>query len=131
MEITAEISLDTIENPHKFAAEFRNEMQYHVISCASEFCVVPLNVNHISPLPSCSHSIISLYIHDSGKTNPPLVFFNERLIGGSEDLQQLEAEGKLDQMVKECLESPDPDFPPPCRKPDGIEFVKVSTSLQH
>ena len=58
-----------------------------------------------------------------------MVFFNERLIGGSDDLQKLEAKGKLDQMIKECLESPDPDFPPPCRKPDGIEFVKVGHTV--
>ena len=58
-----------------------------------------------------------------------MVFFNERLIGGSDDLQKLEAEGKLDQMIKECLESPDPDFPPPSRKPEGIEFVKVGHTV--
>ena len=60
-----------------------------------------------------------------GRTSVPEIFFNDHLIGGSDDLQKLEDEGKLDHLLKECLEAPDPDFPPPCRKPEGTEFLKV------
>lgn len=60
-----------------------------------------------------------------GRTSVPEIFFNDHLIGGWDEIQKLEDEGKLDQLIKECLEAPDPDFPPPCRKPEGTEFLKV------
>ena len=125
MEITAEISLDIIENLHKFAAEI---ILCNFV-CVRVLCRTPQYKPYQSTPFLFSFRHLSVHTHP-GRTNPPLVFFNERLIGGSDDLQKLEAEGKLDQMVKECMESPDPDFPPPCRKPDGIEFVKVGISLQ-
>ena len=55
----------------------------------------------------------------------PEIFFNDRLIGGLEELEQLDKEGKLDAQIQECLQGPDVDFPPPYRKPKSEEFLKV------
>ena len=56
----------------------------------------------------------------------PEIFFNDRLIGGYDDLEKLEEEGKLDSLIRECLEGPTVDFPPAYRKPKSEEFLKVS-----
>ena len=55
----------------------------------------------------------------------PEIFFNDRLIGGFEELEKLEQEGKLDSLIKECIEGPNVDFPPAYRKPKSEEFLKV------
>ena len=61
----------------------------------------------------------------TGRTSFPEIFFNDRLIGGSDDLQRLEESGQLDQMLRECLDAPMPDFPPPLREPRSEEFLNV------
>ena len=63
----------------------------------------------------------------TGKTIVPEIFFNDRLIGGLEDLQRLKDKGQLEEMIKECLSSPTlSDFPPTLRRPASEEFLKVS-----
>ena len=57
------------------------------------------------------------------RTSVPEIF-NDHLIGGLDDLQKLEDEGKLDHLLKECLEAPISNFPPPCRTPEGTEFLE-------
>ena len=66
-----------------------------------------------------------LFLLTNGRTKVPQIFFNEKLIGGSDSVQKLEDEGKLDQLIKETLEERDPAFPPPLRKPSGQEFLQV------
>ena len=62
-----------------------------------------------------------------GKTSVPEVFFNSTLVGGADDLAQLDQDGKLEGMISDCLLSPDvPDFPPPFRKPKSEEYIEVS-----
>ena len=62
----------------------------------------------------------------TGRSSVPEIFFNDRLIGGFEELEQLDKEGKLDAQIQECLQGPSVDFPPPYRKPKSEEFLKVS-----
>lgn len=59
----------------------------------------------------------------------PEIFFNDRLIGGFDELEKLEQEGKLESQIRECLDGPSVDFPPPYRKPKSEEFLKVSLNL--
>jgi len=66
-----------------------------------------------------------LFLLTNGRTKVPQIFFNEKLIGGSDALQKLEDEGKLDQLIRKALEERDPAFPPPLRKPSGEEFLQV------
>jgi glutaredoxin 3 len=67
-----------------------------------------------------------LFILTNGKTSVPEVFFNSTLVGGADDLIKLEGEGKLEGMIKECLEAPDPTaFPPPLRTPNMEEYLQV------
>ena len=66
-----------------------------------------------------------LFLLTNGCTKVPQIFFNEKLIGGSDALQKLEDEGKLDQLIRKSLEERDPAFPPPLRKPSGEEFLQV------
>ena len=48
------------------------------------------------------------------------------LVGGSDDLQALEDSGKLDALLKDCLEYVDTsNFPPELRKPKSEEYLKV------
>ena len=61
----------------------------------------------------------------------PEIFFNDRLIGGFEDLEKLEQEGKLDSLIKECIEGPSVDFPPAYRKPKSEEFLKVNENKKN
>ena len=70
-----------------------------------------------------------LFLLTNGRAKVPQIFFNEKLIGGSDALQKLEDEGKLDQLIKEALEDCDPTFPPPLRKPSGQEFLQVCLVL--
>ncbi len=65
------------------------------------------------------------YILRVGRTSAPQIFFNDQLIGGAEELDRLEQANQLDQMIKDCLEGADVDFPPPCRMPSSEEFLKV------
>ena len=61
-----------------------------------------------------------------GKTSVPEVFFNSTLVGGADDLARLDGEGKLEGMIKECLEAADPaQFPPPLRTPKNEEYLQV------
>ncbi len=62
-----------------------------------------------------------------GRTSVPEVFFNSELIGGLDDLAALEDSGRLDGLIKACLEGPpvSPDFPPQLRKPATEEFLQV------
>lgn len=60
-----------------------------------------------------------------GKSSVPQVFFNGRLIGGAEELQRLEDEGRLDAMITACSDAPDADFPPPLRLPKPAEFLEL------
>ena len=57
------------------------------------------------------------FLLTNGRTKVPWIFFNEKLIGGSDSLQKLEDEGRLDQLIREALNEHDPAFPPPLRKP--------------
>ena len=41
-------------------------------------------------------------------------------------LEKLDKEGTLDAQIKECLQGPSVDFPPPYRKPKSEEFLTVS-----
>ena len=66
-----------------------------------------------------------LLFASTGRSSVPEIFFNDRLIGGLEELEQLDKEGKLDAQIQECLQGPDVDFPPPYRKPKSEEFLKV------
>ena len=72
--------------------------------------------------------ITLLYI---GKSSVPQVFFNGRLIGGAEELQRLEDEGRLDAMITACSDAPDADFPPPLRLPKPAEFLEVHLTYIH
>lgn len=56
----------------------------------------------------------------------PQLFFNGQLVGGWDDLNKLEEEGKLEAMLKEALSAPEVDFPPPLKKPSGEEFLQAS-----
>ena len=71
-----------------------------------------------------------LYVLSGGSAKVPQVFFNGKHIGGSDRLQQLEDEGRLEAMIKDVLSSPDIDFPPPLKKPSGDEFLEVSASVR-
>ena len=53
-----------------------------------------------------------------GRTSVPEIFFNDHLIGGSDDLQKLEDEGKLDHLLKECLDV------------QGREYLPIACSLE-
>lgn len=81
----------------------------------------------------CLHVLLSLetysfsVITPTGRSSVPEIFFNNRLIGGLDELEQLDKEGKLDAQIQECLQGPDVDFPPPYRKPKSEEFLKVTT----
>ncbi len=66
----------------------------------------------------------------AGRRTVPEVFFNDQLIGGWEHLEKLEQNGQLVPRIKECLEAPPVDFPPPLKKPTGEELVQVSYSDQ-
>ena len=61
----------------------------------------------------------------AGRSSIPEIFFNDHLIGGYDELEKLDQEGKLDSLIRECLDSPSVDFPPPYRKPKSEEFLKV------
>ena len=54
----------------------------------------------------------------------PQIFFNQRYIGGADKLKQLNKEGELEGMIKECLESE--ESPLELRTPKGSEFAEVS-----
>lgn len=69
-----------------------------------------------------------LFLLTNGGRTVPKIFFNEKFIGGSSDLQALEDKGVLDGMLKEALEGPTPDFPPPLRKPESQEFLQVKSN---
>ena len=70
-----------------------------------------------------------LFLLTNGGRTVPKIFFNEKFIGGSSDLQALEEKGVLDGMLKETLERPTPDFPPPLRKPQSQECLQVRVQL--
>ena len=70
-----------------------------------------------------------LFLLTNGGRTVPKVFFNETFVGGSTDLEALEERGVLDGMLKEALEGPTPNFPPPLRKPKSDEFLQVSIQL--
>lgn len=55
----------------------------------------------------------------------PEIFFNQTLIGGLDELEKLDQLGKLDSLIADCLSGPPHDFPPPFRRPEGKEFLKV------
>ena len=75
--------------------------------------------------------LYSMFVHSrlrfasTGRSSVPEIFFNDRLIGGLEELEQLDKEGKLDAQIQECLQGPHVDFPPSYRKPKSEEFLKV------
>ncbi len=95
-------------------------------------------------MPHCTRNLVTLFLSNdcwdtlyfviighpsllasTGRSSVPEIFFNDRLIGGLEELEQLDKEGKLDAQIRECLQGPDVDFPPPYRKPKSEEFLKV------
>ena len=71
-------------------------------------------------------NVVYVIMSSTGRSSVPEIFFNDRLIGGFEELEQLDKEGKLDAQIQECLQGPNVDFPPPYRKPKSEEFLKVS-----
>jgi glutaredoxin len=73
---------------------------------------------------SLRHQLTTHYIH-VGRSSVPEVFFNRTLIGGLDELENLDQQGKLDGLITDCLSSPTVDFPPPFRRPEGKEFLKV------
>lgn len=64
-----------------------------------------------------------LFLLTGGQLTVPQVFFNEQYIGGANKLEQLDKEGKLEGMIKACLESG--DSPLELTTPKGSEFVEV------
>ena len=60
----------------------------------------------------------------------PQVFFGDRLIGGCEELERLDELGELDQLIQQCVDDSDTDFPPPYRRPQSKEFLKVWIIVQ-
>ncbi len=56
----------------------------------------------------------------------PQVFFNEKHVGGFKQLEELEKQGKLDTMIKECLDSD--SSPLQLRTPQVSEFMQVLVS---
>ena len=53
----------------------------------------------------------------------PQVFFNDKYIGGINQLEELSKQEKLNQMVKECIESE--SSPLQLRTPEASEFIQV------
>ncbi len=59
-----------------------------------------------------------------GRSSVPEVFLGDQLLGGYDEIQALEASGKLDTLLAECVEAP--HFPPPLRTPSNEEYLQVS-----
>ena len=66
-----------------------------------------------------------IIIINTGHYTVPQVFFNSRLIGGYDELMKLDQLGSLHKLIQECLNDCDVDFPPPYRRPESKEFLKV------
>ncbi len=81
----------------------------------------PMATHCVSPF-SCAESCsaISLSI---GIQTVPQVFLNDKCIGGFKQLEELDKQGKLDAMIKECLASV--DSPLLLRTPLVTEFIEV------
>ena len=65
----------------------------------------------------------------AGRSSIPEIFFNQTLIGGVDELEKLDQQGKLDGLITDCLSGPIVDFPPPFRRPQGKEFLKVCIGM--
>ena len=61
----------------------------------------------------------------TGRSSVPEIFFNDRHIGGLEELEKWDRQGKLDSQIRVCIDGPNVDFPPPYRRPNSKEFLKV------
>ena len=66
-------------------------------------------------------SIDSWYLN-TGRYTVPEIFINNQLIGGLEELENLDQLGQLDKLIQEAV---DTDFPPVYRRPESKEFLKV------
>ena len=76
-------------------------------------------------------SLPLLYGHTIiGRSSFPKIFFNDRLIGGFDDLEELDRTGELDKQIQECLKGPNVEFPPAYRKPNSEEFLRVSIAQE-
>ena len=55
----------------------------------------------------------------------PEIFFNERCIGGLEELEELNKIGQLDTLIQDTISDPRVECLPQYRRPDSSEFLKV------
>ena len=60
-----------------------------------------------------------------GRYTVPEIFFNDQLIGGLEELEELNQSEQLDQVIQDCINDPRENPLPSYRRPESKEFLKV------